>query len=928
MSLDHHTPVPADQDIRDRLVSSFDRNLLVEASAGSGKTTVLVERLVQMLALGHAKVGEIAALTFTRKAAGELRSRFLIRLESARHRTEDARVKKRLKEALDQVHQAFVGTIHSFCGRLLREYSTEAGMPAGFEEVQADDEADLQEEVWNNWLRHLSMVNDPIIPRLEAVGLSPEDLRDGFIQFNQYSDVEEWPLSAVELPVLMGLRERLTEYHQHMQTLGPKLPSEVNDRLMQKYRRLPRSAPSIQWHEPHQVLLHLENYDRIDSGYIKKHWPGGAKQFNQEQERWNEFCDGVTLPLLQQWRAFRYPLVMEFLKRSVDYYRIERHRRARMTFQDLLLTSVDLIRRNAQVRLQLNSQWKRLLVDEFQDTDPLQAELLFLLTSKRAVTNWLEAVPKPGSLLLVGDPKQSIYRFRRADIQVYQQVKERLVANGGEVLHLTSNFRSQPALVEWINDAFSHIFTEQGAAQVEYTSMQPGRVPDQTLDQSLRYLEFQVEATGRNKEEIAIHEAEAIARYIQEAMDGHLKIKRSEAELARGLTENAVPDDFMILSMFRDRLQLYGDTISQWGIENQVTGGAQLNSFPGLRLLYLLLLSATQPSDQVALLGLLRSEICGLSDAQLFAFKEAGGVFNWTRTPEAHWPQASVVGSFYHILQELARNLQRWPVMAALERTIDLLGLPIWAVQWGETGAGCLAKALICIRETETRTSSIQSVLVRLERLLSREPRRDGLYLPSQAGVGVRIMNLHKAKGLESPVVILADAAGDLSRLIAPDLHVSRKDGFAQGYMNVTKSLGQFVRRSVAHPADWPELSQLESQAQAAEKARLLYVAATRARDVLVVCTRTASEGDGNRTNPWRQMVPFLGGASLIEPDSDRQPRPKAVKLQQQSVSTEPAGSLESVWNACMTSNSQLEQFQQSNSNPQHRIWAELWQSS
>ena len=279
-----------------------------------------------------------------------------------------------------------------------------------------------------------------------------------------------------------------------------------------------------------------------------------------------------------------------------------------------MLSTVELVRDNLVVRKQISTQWKRLLIDEFQDTDPLQAELLFLLTSKRATTRWLEATPRPGSLLFVCDPKQSIYRNSagQTNMQVYQQVKERLVANGGEVLHLTANFRSQPALIEWINTTFDTLFTQPGSAsQVQYTPMEPGRTATNDLDQCLRYLAFSEEATGRNKDEVARVESEGIARFIHEAIGGQLVLERSEAELARGLPSHAVPDDFMILTTQRDRLQHYGDMLTNWNIPNQVTGGAQLQlKFPGLRLLHLLLKSASDPHDTVALVGLLRSELC------------------------------------------------------------------------------------------------------------------------------------------------------------------------------------------------------------------------------------------------------------------------------------------------------------------------------
>lgn len=894
--------LPVDHEMRERLTSCFDRNFIVEASAGSGKTTVLVERLVQMLATGACKVNELAALTFTRKAAGEMRSRFFVRLEAARFDSDDERTRQRLAQALEQVHQAYIGTIHGFCARLLREYATEAGLPLGFTEVEAEEERELLNELWDQWLLTLMEKEDPIVAQLNKLGLQLGDLREGFARFVQYSDVPEWPVTKVKMPETKGLRERLQDYQADMAALAPRLPAEVDDRLMQKYRRLPRLATNIQWEEPHQALKHLEEYDVINSGVVKKRWPGGPKQCDAELERWNKFCEEVSLPLLEQWRAYRYPVVMQFLQRTERHYYHERRRRGMLTYQDLLGTSVELLRQNAMVRKQLGQQWKRLLIDEFQDTDPLQAEFLFLLTAQRSTAKWLQASPKPGSLMLVGDPKQSIYRFRRADIHVYDLVKKRIEETGGEVIQLTVNFRSQPTLVEWINQTFRAEFSKASAGtQVDYTNMEPGRASTAALAQCLQYLELHEDASGRTKEDVSRAEADIIARFIQESIEGKLTFERSEAEQKRGVPETAVADDFMILTTQRDRLQNYGEVLHEWSIPNQVTGGAQLNVFPGLRLLYLLLKTVYYPNDAVPLVGLLRSELCGMSDKQLYAYHHAGGKFDWTRLADAGLPQATHINKLYAQLQKLASNITHLPLAGALERCLLEMGVPLWSHAWGELGLACYTKALICISDAAQRTGSIHGLLRQVERLLNRDPRRDGMYLPSQEGVGVRIMNLHKAKGLEARVVILVDCLSDFSRNGEETLHVQREEASAYGYLHVRRSIGQYVQQSVAHPDQWKQYAERERLLIEAEKQRLLYVAATRAKEMLIVCYRTSRDGDANKNNPWRDLVNHLGGATRIEPDFERQPKPPQEKHVQRVESTESLQSLDTAWKACLT---------------------------
>lgn len=925
--------VPEDQPVRDRLISSFDRNYLVEASAGSGKTTVLVERLVQMLAQGVAKVNEIAALTFTRKAAGEMRSRFFIRLEASCQAAEDSRIKKRLTQALEQIHQCYIGTIHGFCARLLREYSAEAGLPAGFTELDEDADSDIQEELWLTWENQLLNGNDHILLELQATGLAPLDLKECLFLFEKYSDIPIWPAAETQPPDIRNIRTQLESYYQHMASLAPNLPADAADKLMQKYRRLPRLVVNVNWNEAAQVMKHLEEFTPINSGasLTKRRWPGGVKQCDQEWDRWNLFCEQVITPLLHQWRTYRYPIVIRFLQQSERYFREERRRLGLINFHELLLRTVELVRLHPQVRKQIAQQWKRLLVDEFQDTDPLQAELIFLLTAQRNVSNWLKAMPRPGSLLLVGDPKQSIYRFRRADLQVYDQVKTRLLAAGGEAVELTSNFRSQPALVEWFNSTFETVFSQaQRGTQANYSLMLPGFQSQHPLSQCLRYLEISEESAGTRTEDVAQAEAEAICRFIQEACAGSLHLDRSESELKRGLTSQAVPDDFMILSMARERLQVYGDILGQWKIPHQVTGGSQLNHFSGLRLLYLLLKSVSDPDDSASLVGLLRSELCGISDAQLYAFHQSGVQFRWSVTPDPQLKQTALIQPVFQILQEMSQHLSIMPVSAALERAVLKLGFPLWArLISPEAGTGCLAKALICIREENREEQTVQGVLRSLERLMERKPRRDGMFIPSQAGVGVRIMNLHKAKGLEARVVILADSQGGYSKEREPELHVSREQAEPAGYLHVMKTVGPYFKTSLAYPSDWQLLASEEQTRIAAEKQRLLYVAATRAKNLLVVCYRTsASNGSANQRNPWQELIPFLGGASRIEPDESRQPPETTPGQEQFDQSKQPAPSFDTAWLACLTPQQSVRKKPESFCGPDSLSWARMWQSS
>jgi len=265
------------------------------------------------------------------------------------------------------------------------------------------------------------------------------------------------------------------------------------------------------------------------------------------------------------------------------------------------------------------------------------------------------------------------------------------------------------------------------------------------------------------------------------------------------------------------------------------------------------------------------------------------------------------------------------PVTAALERTAADLGMLLWAYDKGDTEPGSLGKALICVREFEQRHGTVAGVLHGLERLMAREPRRDGLFLPSQEGVGVRIMNVHKAKGLEARVVILADCAGDRRRQRADvDLHVERTDEGSRGALLITRPYGMYSKEILAHPNDWPRCETEEAKFIEAERKRLVYVAATRARDLLVVCYRSSQSPSGMQSNPWRDLVTHLGGAARIRVNQDEDPYQIYPQQSAAETSLQPAHVVEDAWNACLAPSTASPTRKVSDPT---REWAAAWQS-
>ena len=231
------------------------------------------------------------------------------------------------------------------------------------------------------------------------------------------------------------------------------------------------------------------------------------------------------------------------------------------------------MRDKPQIRKYFRKRFTHLLVDEFQDTDPIQAEVMLLLTAQRETeTDWRKCRPVDGSLFVVGDPKQSIYRFRRADIATYNQVRQIIERSGGQIVALSANFRTIGPLVEWVNETFDPVFPDKATVHAPARRpMQIGRTEGSSGDLAgLRVL--QVPSDTGDKFAIAEYEADLLARTIQTAITDGQSIPRSQKDLDRGGTSAATAGDFLIITRTKERLSTYARKLQELGIPCQVTG--------------------------------------------------------------------------------------------------------------------------------------------------------------------------------------------------------------------------------------------------------------------------------------------------------------------------------------------------------------------
>jgi ATP-dependent helicase/nuclease subunit A len=849
----------SDQAVRDRIRGDLDATLVIEAAAGTGKTTALVGRIVSVIASGRGALARIVAVTFTEKAAGELKLRLRGEIERARNDPAlDSAARARLTDALQELEEARIGTIHSFCADLLRERPVEAGVDPMFEVAAEDAAGAMFEAAFERWFEGaLAAPGDGmrrLLRRREALD------RDGprAMVRRAAGELLEWrDFRATWEPHPFSRDAEIDALVAEIGALGSLArdgePDDWLAKSLADIARPIREATRLEqvrgrdWDALEAVLLTLTR---------GRHWNwkgfGGAIGGVERDELLRR--RGALRERLERFRAEAganlAPLLRAELWPLVDYYDDIKRRSGQLDFLDLLLIARDLVRGNAAVRAELQRRFTHIFIDEFQDTDPLQAEILLLLAAgDPAESDWRRMRPTPGKLFIVGDPKQSIYRFRRADVALYQEVKRQLIACGATLLHLTASFRATPALQGTLNAAFAPLMEAESPTQPAYAPLAPVRPdcdaqpPVVVLPVPAPYGDF-----GRVTD-WAIEDSlpDAIAAYAR-----WLVVESGWTVTERDAPERRVPIQprhicilFRRLNSFgRDVTRPYLRALEARHLPHVLVKGGSFNAREEVEATRNLLGAIERPDDELAVFATLRGPIFALADDALLEFREAAGGFN-LRRPRRDLPaRLSPVIDACDLLSELHRGRNARPIAEtiadALARTRAHAGIAIWPT--GDQALANIMRLMDMARRYEARRGPT-SFRGFVDELLERAERDEASETPlvEEGTEGVRIMTVHRAKGLEFPVVILAD------------ITCKETAGEPQRYVDPARNLCA-LRLGGCAPAELLAHGDEEHRRDEEEAIRLLYVATTRARDLLVV----PAVGDEEREGWVARLAPVL----------------------------------------------------------------------
>jgi ATP-dependent helicase/nuclease subunit A len=838
--------LPPDDKDRKAAIAARGVNVLVDAGAGTGKTTILVKRLVEMVAPAEdatpaVPLDRIAAVTFTRKAAGELKLRIRERLLGELAGRPSTVRRERLSSALAAMDTALVGTIHGFADRLLRRRPVEAWLSPSYEILE--DASALAHETFEILL-HASE-NGTLAEELEGTGCDRKRAEEAaghiraVVEAGLLAETKEgaWKdKNGLDALVASFIEHRdvpppdaklprfdPTRVHQAISefvtlakgTAGPGKGSRWIARLAGELRALAKEDdPSVLYRGVKAAIRY------------KPSRPGMAKDFPGDDVGWEAwkawggsekkgivgYATRMCGPL-DRWLATR--LVRTFPAVIALYEKVKARHRA-VDQVDLLLSLRNLLACDLDVRREMQGLFDHVFVDEFQDTDPLQAEIiLFLCEKKPLAATWKDVVLAPGKLTLVGDPKQSIYRFRRADITAYESVRQMVMKGPHLPVRLTANFRSQPVLLTHMNGRFDEILGKPQAGMPDF-DVARGSVVNRALDAGrdgtatncVAVLPFANEKPLAGPDRLL--EAKVVATWLR-------------AHAGKGWNFR----DVAILAHVTSNVWMLTGELDRMGVPWSARGGTLFLQDPLHKQFLLALRAIADGGDGVGMAALLRDPFFAVDLADLVRAEAAAA-----DSTDAGVVRARAAEAFVQDLRR--RRLERPPGETArdlLERT----GLAR-SVAFGPNGRQRLERLRELCFELE-RVAAAEGLDFDGATARLREWALDPVKLDPPRPVGddaVQIMTIHQAKGLEFPVVVWWDAH-------APMAPVSRASVW-----HVDRERGSWVMDLDGLSWEEPEgdgLRAREDAFEAAERRRLIYVAATRAKELLVLPVAVGAKG-------------------------------------------------------------------------------------
>lgn len=831
--------VVQDRAARLAALTELDRSMLVEAGAGSGKTSLLAGRVVGLLARG-VKPANIASVSFTELAASELVGRIndfatgLARgvvprdIADAFPEGLSAEQSARLAAALPDLGEMTCTTIHGFCQALLRPYPVEAGIDPGATVLDPDDATLIFDDVLDSWLR----------ARLSG-SRTDEDVITATVTTDPKGAVTMIETIARELRGNPEMRPRVAES-------GPELFSEFDDacgrwRRWSDERAVPpeHAAFDAGWGELVERIAPLRT-SRMHAGMVglsvmrpgealstktagfrkyrlktawKKVSKTDAEDLCAEGERLFAECCEAFLRLQEKAAAVAFSMLVEAVRPVLSEFAERKRAAAFLDFDDLLHTARDLLRDHPEVRADLKRYYTHVLVDEFQDTDPVQTDIFEMLCFEDDGDGGKR--PRPGAIFFVGDPKQSIYRFRGADVGTYVRMREQMRKDDPEsVKSIFMNFRSMPGIIDFVNRAFEEPLSKEG--QPGFTPLAPNR--SEGLASVMKF-QAHLEASADERRR---HEAEQVAEAVRGLIGDY------EIALKDGSSRPCEPRDIALLAPVNTNLFWLENALEERGIAVSTQAGKGLFQQQEVKDLIALTRVLADGRDTLALGALLRGSFFGFTEAELLDAAHAlparqdGRLSHLTLdVPLEHFTNAEL-GKVVAVLASLRAKASSTTPFDVLSEGVEFFDVRAKTRNRDQSNS---ARRLANIERFLEMSRAYDARGMRAFSDSMRQKWEDSERVQEGRAGGVEnsvsIITIHSAKGLEWPVVFTVNSATEFN---------SRQTIFRDA-----RDASCMMRFLKAEPCGYQDYVEACRREDRAEHVRLMYVALTRARDLLVV---------------------------------------------------------------------------------------------
>ncbi len=831
-------------------VTITDRDLCVVAGPGSGKTRVLVERFAKLVTNHKATMGEILTLTFTEKAANEMKVR-----------VSDLFRQKGMEQERQEIEFAYLSTIHGFCARILRENAIEAGIDPQFRVMDELESGRLKNQALENTLKEKAdektldtFLNDIFWKQTDAKRSRLKSFRDNMIQL--YEKIRSACVPIAETVKIDDLSPDISSSYNRIEELieeikdiysDSKLTPKTREKVEYVLERWNASSMKEEIEELYgrrdklpqrdDLVLTLLNRAKDIQGSIKLQVSKDVKKPLAAMRDELKVLIGL---LVEDYSTSIKMRLRDFLVNFDIAYSERKKVKGCIDFTDLEVKAIELLENREHIATEIKRKFKYILVDEFQDISGLQKKIIDLIRGK-------------DNLFIVGDAKQSIYGFRNADVEIFQDIQNDI--DPGSLISLNENFRSRPQILNLVNHIFNELWPGNSASQDSTQQLKPGA---EFSDKSLPSIEIIV-AEGKDKTEARKWESMEIAKRIKEIVDkGEIKItNRREQE------RNISYRDFAILFRSTTDIKLYEHSLSHLDIPYYVVSGRGFYNTTEVTDLINLLKVIESPLDEINLAAVLRSPFVGIDDDAIFRLADHVHSGNEKKLLYQSLEEVDSVKDievhsrdriiqftqFLNEVQNIKHRTSLWKLISFILKKTEFQSKMLLFSNGKKRYANLRKLVELCKTQEEFEPLVLKDFIEIVEGYKFREIRESEAPVESEEDDVVKMITTHSAKGLEFPVVIVADTDRDNSR--PPDYFVySKNHGISFKILNSSTNEAEV-------PLSYERINDEIAQKELDESKRLLFVAVTRAQEHLILSggiNKGRARGDSDKGN-WHNYI-------------------------------------------------------------------------